>query len=263
MLIYPKFDPIAFSLGPIKVHWYGLMYLVGFAAAWLLALSRAKKPYWNWTTSQVSDLIFYAALGVILGGRIGYIIFYNLPYYYHHPLQMLEVWDGGMSFHGGMLGVVVAMWLYSYKMKCSVWDLTDFAAPLVPIGLACGRLGNFINGELWGRVTNVPWAMVFPHAGPLPRHPSQLYEFALEGVALFILLWVFSRKQRPRFAVSAMFLTGYGIFRFFCEFFRQPDPQYGFLLWGWVTMGQILSAPMIVGGIYALIWIYWVRKDTC
>ncbi len=256
MLHYPNVNPIAFTLGPLKVHWYGIMYLFGFVMAWLLASWRARKPNSGWTTEQVSDLIFYAALGVILGGRIGYMLFYDLPGFLHNPLVILRVWDGGMSFHGGMLGVFIALWLYSVKLKRSVWDLTDFAVPLVPIGLAAGRLGNFINGELWGRVTDVPWAMVFPNAGPLPRHPSQIYEFLLEGVFLFIVLWVFSRKSRPRFAVTAVFLLGYGCVRFFCEFYRMPDPQLGYLAWGWLTMGQILSFPMIVAGVVALLVIY-------
>jgi len=238
MIQYPNINPIAFHIGPIKVHWYGIMYLIGFATAWFLAWWRARKPNSGWTAEQVSDLIFYAAIGVILGGRIGYMLFYDLSNFIHNPLIIFKVWDGGMSFHGGMLGVLAAMWLYSIKLKRSVWDLTDFIVPFVPIGLAAGRLGNFINGELWGRVTNVPWAMVFPKAGPQPRHPSQLYEFFFEGVMLFLILWFFSSKPRPRLAVSAMFLTWYGIFRFCLEFFRQPDPQLGFIAWGWLTMGH-------------------------
>lgn len=255
MLYYPAhINPIAFSIGPIKVHWYGLMYLVGFVGAWLLATYRAKTI--GLTKEQVTDLIFYAALGVVLGGRIGYMVFYDVPDLIHHPLTLFKVWDGGMSFHGGMLGVLVALIFYAKKLKKSVWELTDFIAPMVPIGLATGRAGNFINGELWGRVTTMPWGMVYPDAGPLPRQPSEIYEFLLEGVALFLILWFFSRKPRPRFAVSALFLLGYGCFRFFCEFWRQPDPQYGYLLWGWVTMGQILSFPMIIIGMIALIKIY-------
>lgn len=255
MLYYPaNINPIAFSIGPIKVHWYGLMYLVGFIAAWLLATYRAKNI--GLSKEQVTDLIFYAALGVVLGGRIGYMIFYDVPDLISHPLTLFKVWDGGMSFHGGMLGVLIALIFYAKKLKKSVWELTDFIAPMVPVGLAAGRAGNFINGELWGRVTTMPWGMVYPNAGPLPRHPSEIYEFLLEGVALFLILWIFSRKPRPRFAVSALFLLGYGCFRFFCEFWRQPDPQYGYFLWGWVTMGQILSFPMIIIGLIALIKIY-------
>ncbi|MCX7120647.1 MAG: prolipoprotein diacylglyceryl transferase [Gammaproteobacteria bacterium] len=255
MFYYPSdINPIALSLGPIKVHWYGLMYLVGFIGAWLLATYRAKSA--GLTKDQVTDLIFYAALGVVLGGRIGYMVFYDLPRLLSHPFSLFKVWDGGMSFHGGLLGVLLALFLYARHLKRSVWELSDFIAPMVPIGLAAGRAGNFINGELWGRVTTVPWGMIYPHAGPLPRHPSEIYEFLLEGVTLFLILWFFSAKPRPRFAVSALFLLGYGCFRFFCECFRQPDPQYGYLLWGWVTMGQILSFPMIIAGIIALVFIY-------
>jgi len=261
MLHYPHINPIAFELGPIKVHWYGIMYLVGFAGAWALALYRGQKTG-RWNANQVSDFIFFAALGVIVGGRVGYMLFYNLPNFIHQPWIIFEVWDGGMSFHGGLLGVALALWLYSRKLHRSVWELTDFAAPLVPIGLGAGRLGNFINGELWGRVTTVPWGMIYPKAGPLPRHPSELYEFLLEGVLLFIILWWFSAKPRPRFAVSAMFLLCYGSFRFFAEFFRQPDPQLGYLAWGWLTMGQILSAPMIIGGAIALGWIYGHQRKS-
>jgi len=232
MLMYPTMNSIAFSLGPIEVHWYGIMYMVGFMGAWILGTHRARKSLSPLlTTTQVTDLIFYGALGVIVGGRLGYMLFYDLPNFIHHPFILFQVWDGGMSFHGGLIGVCVALRICGRYMRKSIWDLTDFVAPLVPIGLAAGRLGNFINGELWGRVTTVPWGMIFPNAGPLPRHPSQLYEFLLEGVALFMILWFFSAKPRPRFAVSALFLLGYGSFRFFCEFWRQPDPQYGYLFW--------------------------------
>lgn len=256
MIQYPHINPIAFHIGPLKVHWYGIMYLVGFAGAWILASIRAKKPFNNYTAEQVSDLIFFCAIGVVVGGRMGYMLFYDLPNFLHNPLIFFRVWDGGMAFHGGMLGVMCALWIYSYKINRSIWDLTDFMVPLVPIGLAAGRLGNFINGELWGRVSNVPWAMIFPSGGPLPRHPSQLYEFLMEGVLLFIILWIFSRKKRPRFAVSAMFLLCYGCFRVIAEFFRLPDPQLGYLAWGWLTMGQLLSFPMILAGLTALIVVY-------
>jgi phosphatidylglycerol:prolipoprotein diacylglycerol transferase len=260
MLYYPSdINPIAFSIGPIKVHWYGLMYLVGFVSAWLLGTYRARKTNFM-TQEQVTDVIFYAALGVILGGRIGYMVFYDVPDLIHNPLTLFRVWDGGMSFHGGMLGVMTALYFYSRHLKKSIWDMTDFVAPLVPVGLAAGRVGNFINGELWGRVTTMPWGMIYPNAGPLPRHPSEAYEFLLEGVSLFLMMWYFSRKPRPRFAVSALFLLMYGSFRFFCECFRQPDPQYGYLLWGWVTMGQILSFPMIIVGIISLCFIYGRKK---
>ncbi len=256
MLLYPKFNPIAFNLGLIKVHWYGLMYLISFMAAWCLANWRARQPSSGWSREQVGDFIFYAAIGVIVGGRLGYMIFYNLSDFITHPWIFFQVWDGGMSFHGGLIGVGLASWVLSRRFKKKWMDVVDFAAPLVPIGLAAGRLGNFINGELWGRVTNVPWAMVFPNAGPLPRHPSQLYEFLLEGVVLFIILWVFSSKRRPRFAVASLFLIGYGVFRFTAEFFRQPDPQLGYIALGWMTMGQLLSLPMIMIGILGLFFAY-------
>lgn len=196
----------------------------------------------------------------MIGGRLGYVIFYDLPYFLHHPANILEIWHGGMSFHGGFLGVLVALWWCSRQFKCSLWDLTDFVAPLVPLGLAAGRIGNFINQELWGRITAAPWGMIFPAAGPEPRHPSQLYEFFLEGVLLFIILWWFSAKPRPRFAVSALFLLAYGIARIVSECFRQPDPQYGFIAFDWLTMGQILSFPMVLAGAIALSVIYFSRK---
>lgn len=256
MLYYPKIDPIAFKLGSLKVHWYGLMYLFGFLAAYFLAVYRANKPNSGWRVEQIGDLIFYAAIGVIVGGRIGYMMFYNLPEFLHNPLLFFRVWDGGMSFHGGMLGVIVATWIYSRAQQRRWVEVIDYVAPLVPIGLGMGRLGNFINGELWGRVTQVPWGLVYPHAGKLPRHPSELYEFFLEGVCLFIILWVYSAKPRPRLAVSCMFVLWYGVFRFVSEFFRQPDPQLGFIAFGWLTMGQVLSFPMILLGLVLLIWVY-------
>lgn len=260
MLQYPHFDPIAFKIGPLKVHWYGLMYLVGFIGAWWLALYRARKPSSGWNPQQVADLIFYSAIGVIIGGRLGYMLFYDTINFFHNPLLLFKVWDGGMSFHGGLAGVGIATWIYA-RVHQKYWvNVIDFAAPLVPIGLAAGRLGNFINGELWGRVTTVPWGMIFPKAGPLPRHPSQLYEFLLEGVLLFTILWWFSSKRRPPFAVAALFLVCYGCFRFFAEFFRQPDPQRGFIALGWLTMGQLLSFPMILIGCIALWWVYRYKE---
>ncbi len=259
MIPYPQIDPIAFSIGPVKVHWYGIMYVIGFLAAYGLGTYRAKKPGSPFTPEQVSDLLFYGALGVIIGGRLGYMLFYDLPSFLNNPLVFFRVWDGGMSFHGGLLGVIIALALYMRKLKMPIFVATDFIAPFVPIGLGAGRIGNFINGELWGRVTNVPWAMVFPKAGPLPRHPSQLYEFFLEGVVLFLILWFFSKKPRPLMAVSAMFLLFYGCFRFFVEFFRQPDPQMGFVAFGWMTEGQLLSLPMILIGLMML-WLAYYKK---
>jgi phosphatidylglycerol:prolipoprotein diacylglycerol transferase len=251
---YPHIDPVALSLGPLDIHWYGLMYLFGFAFVWLLGRYRA--PRFNWQVSQLEDLLFYGALGVILGGRLGYALFYDLAANLDNPLNLLKIWQGGMSFHGGLLGVLVAFWYFSRKTGKSFFEISDFIAPLVPIGLMLGRIGNFINGELWGRVSDVPWAMVFPGGGPLPRHPSQLYQAALEGLLLFIILWWFSGKARPRAAVSGLFLLGYGVFRFIVEFVRIPDPQYGYLAFNWLTMGQVLCLPMIVGGIAMMVWAY-------
>lgn len=252
MLSYPNINPIAFHLGPLPVHWYGLMYLIGFIGAWLLADRRAKASGGVWTEEQVGDLIFYGALGVILGGRLGYMLFYDFSGFLNNPLSLFTVWKGGMSFHGGLIGVCLAMLYMAKTYKKSFFEITDFIAPMVPIGLAAGRIGNFINGELWGRVTNMPWGMVFPTGGPLPRHPSQLYEFFLEGVTLFVILYFFSKQEKPRMAVSGLFLFLYGCFRFFAEFFRVPDPQLGYLAWNWLTMGQILSTPMIVLGLILL-----------
>ena len=260
MLYYPTINPEALQLGPVKIHWYGLMYLLGFAIAWLLALYRANKPNSGWDKDQVADFIFYSALGVILGGRIGYMLFYDFSGLISDPLSLFKIWQGGMSFHGGLIGVVIAAWLFARRYHKTWCEVADFAAPLVPLGLAAGRLGNFINGELWGRVTTMPWGMVFPDAGTLPRHPSQLYEFLLEGIVLFIILWWFSAKKRPPFAVAALFLLLYGLFRFTVEFFRQPDPQLGFVAFGWLSQGQLLSIPMMLVGAIALFWVYYKRK---
>lgn len=260
MLHYPHINPIAFHLGPIQVHWYGLMYLLSFLVGWSVAYYRVKHyKHYSWTTEQLTDLLFYVAVGVVLGGRIGYVLFYDFSYFMHHPLFIFKVWDGGMSFHGGLLGVIFACLLWARKHQCAVTDVTDFIAPIVPIGLGAGRLGNFINGELYGRVTSMPWGMVYPGAGPLPRHPSELYEFLLEGVLLFALLWWFSRKPRPRMAVSAMFLLLYGCFRFFLEFFRNPDQQLGFVAFGWMTRGMELSIPMIIIGA-GLLWFAYKKE---
>jgi phosphatidylglycerol:prolipoprotein diacylglycerol transferase len=253
-MLAPNIDPVAIHLGPVKVHWYGIMYVLGFLALWWFGSRRAKRPGSGWTAEQVGDLVFYGALGVILGGRLGYMLFYNLPHYLAFPLDVLKVWQGGMSFHGGLVGVLLAMWYFGRKNGKTFFTVTDFIAPWVPIGLGLGRLGNFINHELWGKVTDAPWGMVFRDGGPLPRHPSQLYQAALEGLALFLILWWFTRKPRPTASVSGLFLIGYGVFRFLVEFVREPDAQLGYLAFGWVTMGQVLSLPMIVFGIGLMVW---------
>lgn len=257
MLVHPDFDPIAFSLGPLHVRWYGLMYLLGFMAGWALGRYRAKQPNSGWTTAQVDDMVFYIALGVILGGRLGYVLFYGFGAFLRDPLSLLRIWEGGMSFHGGFLGVLLAMALFAHKHSRGFWETIDFIAPLIAPGILFGRIGNFINGELWGRVTDLPWGMVFRQAGDgLPHHPSQLYEAALEGVALFIIVWLFSARPRPTMAVSGVFALSYGIFRFLVEFVRQPDGHLGYLAFGWVTMGQILSLPLIAIGIILLVLAY-------
>ncbi len=248
MLHYPSIDPVALQLGPLQIHWYGLMYLIGFAGAWALASFRAPRQNPPWSSQEVSDLIFYAALGVLIGGRVGYMLFYNFPDWVAHPLEVFKVWQGGMSFHGGFIGVTLSLWFLARKYKQRFSTVSDFVAPLVPLGLAVGRLGNFINGELWGRETSVAWGMIFPGAGPLPRHPSQLYESLLEGVLLFMIMWFFSAKPRPRAAVSGLFIMSYGFLRFCVEFFREPDAHLGFVGLGYLTMGQLLSLPMIAVG---------------
>jgi phosphatidylglycerol---prolipoprotein diacylglyceryl transferase len=253
MLVHPDIDPIAFSLGPLAVRWYGLMYLLGFGLAWWLGLRRIAQGQAPIDRRQFDDLIFYAVLGVILGGRLGYVLFYKPGYYLAHPLEIPAVWQGGMSFHGGLLGVMGAMALAARRQGIGYLRLMDFVAPLTPLGIAAGRMGNFINGELWGRPTDLPWGMLFRNAGSLPRHPSQLYEFALEGVALFALLWWFSSRPRARGQVSAMFLIGYGCLRFIAEFAREPDSFLGVLALG-MTMGQWLCLPMIAGGLWLFAW---------
>lgn len=261
MFYYPHINPVAISLGRIQIHWYGIMYLLGFWSAWLLGSYRIKKMNGIWSKEQLSDLIFYCALGVILGGRIGYMLFYNWPNFYAEPLSLFKVWQGGMSFHGGCLGVIIAMWCYAYFHKRTFFSVSDFIAPLVPCGLAFGRIGNFINGELWGRITTVPWGMIYPQAGSLPRHPSQIYEFLMEGILLFIIVWIYSSKPRPQMAVSGLFAFCYGIFRFIAECFRQPDPQLGYIAFHWLTMGQLLSLPLIFLGMGLLIYSYISKEN--
>lgn len=254
MLTYPSINPIAFHISTWPVYWYGLMYLVGFLAGWGLLSLRLRFSPRQFTQDQLSDICFYAALGAILGGRLGYMLFYDTRALFQDPLLLFQTWKGGMSFHGGVLGVLLALWLCARKIKKPLLMLTDLIAPVVPIGLGAGRIGNFINGELWGRVTDVSWGMVFPQAGALPRHPSQLYEFALEGVVLFILLWLYSRKPKPMGAVSGLFAILYGLFRFSVEFFREPDAPIGYIAFGWLTEGQLLSIPLILVGIMLMIW---------
>ena len=258
MLIHPQFDPVAVSIGPLAVRWYGLMYLLAFVQFWWLGKHRIQtQPQLakaGWTVQQLDDLLFYGVLGVVLGGRLGQVLFYEPGFYWSHPLEILAVWKGGMSFHGGFLGVLVAMALYARKLQRNWLEITDFIAPLVPLGLAAGRIGNFINGELWGRVADpaLPWAMVFPQVDALPRHPSQLYQAGLEGLLLFLILWKYSARPRPVSAVSAVFLIGYGALRFVAEYFRTPDAG----IFGHseiVSMGQWLSLPMCVAGIVLLL----------
>ena len=254
MLVHPQFDPVAIHLGPLGIHWYGLMYMVGFLSLlWLGKWRIRRHPEAGWTETDLDDILFYGALGVILGGRLGYALFYQPLYFFHHPAEILALWAGGMSFHGGFLGVLLAMALFARKKGCRWLALMDFVAPLVPIGLGAGRLGNFINGELWGRATDLPWGMVFPRVDGVPRHPSQLYEFGLEGIVLFGLLWGYSSRPRPVGAVSALFLIGYGASRFMVEFAREPDSFLGSLALG-MSMGQWLSLPMLLVGMWMLRW---------
>jgi len=254
MLIHPNFDPVVIQLGPLAVHWYGLMYLFGFAGFYFLASYRAKHYAYlkkqNWGTDQISDLVFYGAIGAVLGGRIGYALFYKFNDYIDAPLSIFKVWEGGMSFHGGLLGVGLALLLFAKKSSLSFWQVADFVAPAAPIGLFFGRMGNFINQELWGKTTDLPWGMVFSNGGPLPRHPSMLYEAILEGLLLLIIVWWFARQSRSPGQVTGVFLMFYAIFRFIVEFVRVPDEHLQYLLFNWVTMGQLLCLPMLIYGIY-------------
>ena len=274
-MLYPEIDPVIVEIGPLAVRWYGLMYLLGFAGAWWLGRLRTRRADSVLTAQQLDDLIFYGALGVILGGRIGYILFYSFDAWLADPLVLLRVWEGGMSFHGGLLGVLLAMWWFARRHRLAFLQVTDFIAPLVPVGLFTGRIGNFINGELWGAPTEVAWGMQLscvgrpglcldklglPYGTALtpPLHPSQLYEAALEGLLLFAILWIYSARPRPMAAVSGLFLVGYGVFRSLVELVRMPDSHLGYLAFDWLTMGQLLSLPMIVAGL-ALMW--WARRN--
>lgn len=253
--VLPHIDPIAISIGPLDIRWYGLMYLVGFAFAFWMANRTCDKSNGVWTREQASDLLFAGFLGVILGGRIGYVLFYQFSQFVDNPLYLFKIWEGGMSFHGGVLGVVTAIIIYAKRNQRSILSVGDFIVPLLPVGLGAGRIGNFINSELWGRVTDSPFGIIFPNAGPLPRHPSQLYEFALEGVVLFIILILFIRKPKPAGATAGLFLVGYGVFRFIIEFAREPDAHLGLLTMG-MSMGQILSLPMIIIGAILMVYAY-------
>jgi len=259
MLSYPQIDPVIFRIGPFAVRWYGMMYLAGFVCAYLVIRSLVRRRGLPLDKEKISDLLFWCVLGVVLGGRLGYTLFYNFAYYSRHPLEVLAVWQGGMSFHGGLLGVIVATLLFCRRHRLPVLALGDVLVAAAPIGLGLGRLGNFINGELWGRATDLPWGMVFPGAGPLPRHPSQLYEMILEGLVLFLLLWFLHLRRSAIGIPFFSFFLAYGCFRFLVEFVREPDAQLGFL-WGGATMGQLLSIPMILFGLIGLVAILRRRE---
>jgi phosphatidylglycerol:prolipoprotein diacylglycerol transferase len=259
-MIYPNIDPVAFHLFSWPVYWYGLMYLIGFFGGWLVLALRLRVSPRGISQDQLSDIVFYTAIGAIIGGRLGYILFYDLHTAIADPLFIVQTWKGGMSFHGGLLGVLIALVICTKKVKQSFLALTDLIAPAVPIGLGAGRIGNFINGELWGRVTTSSWGMVFPNAGPLPRYPSQLLEFALEGVLMFIILWTYSSKPRPTGAVSGLFAICYGVFRCISELYREPDAGIGYIAFGWLTEGQLLSLPLIAVGVILMVMAY--RKES-
>jgi len=261
MISYPEINPVAIDLGAIKVHWYGLMYLFGFIAALWIGNLRAKSAANNWNKDQVSDVIFYCAIGVIVGGRIGYILFYNFSVFLDNPLIIIRIWEGGMSFHGGMLGVFTALYLFARKTNRTFFQVSDFIAPMVPLGLGFGRLGNFINQELWGRPVDsmVPWAM--DYGDHIARHPSSLYQALTEGLLLFVILFIYSKKPRPTMAVSGVFMLAYGSFRFITEFYRTPDAHLGFVMFDWMTKGQQLSIPMIMFGIAIIYLAYKKQKE--
>ena len=262
MLTHPQFNPIALQLGPVGIHWYGLMYVVAFVLFLWLGTLRTRQPHWaqtGWTKRDVEDLLFFGVIGLIIGGRLGYVLFYKPGYYAANPLEALMVWKGGMAFHGGLLGVIGAMALFARRRGRPLLAVTDFIAPCVPTGLAAGRLGNFINGELWGRAADpsLPWAMVFPQSGErFARHPSQIYQFLLEGLLLFAVLWLYAKKPRGLGQVSGAFLVGYGVLRFIAEYFREPDRFLGVLALG-MSMGQWLCVPMVLGGIW--LWLRGAR----
>lgn len=257
-MIYPDINPVALSIGPLTIYWYGVMYALSMIAAWQLGVYRATRTKAPVKPAEVSDLIlFWGIIGVVVGGRVGYVLFYQFSTFIHNPLYLFRIWDGGMSFHGGLIGVILVMWLYALKHNISLLVLMDFLAPLVPPGIFLGRIGNFINAELWGRVTNVPWGMVFPEAGNLPRHPTQLYEAFFEGVVFFILLWWYSSKPHRPGQVSGFFLVCYAVIRFLLEYLREPDAHMGFVLFNTLTQGQVLCIPMLLLGLYLL----FIRKQ--
>jgi phosphatidylglycerol:prolipoprotein diacylglycerol transferase len=258
-LLLPTIDPILLQIGPVGIRWYGLSYLLGFLGAWVLAIKRRHTI--NLTQDALSDLIFYIALGIILGGRVGYVLFYDWQLIWTSPWELFLFWKPGRSFHGGLLGVVLALWVFSRKYQRPLWQIGDFIAPMIPLGIGFGRLGNFFNQELWGRVTDVPWAVVYPYLDTLPRHPSQLYESVLEGFLLCFFLWQYSKQPRTPWAVTAWFLIGYGCMRFICEWFREPDEHLGFIGFDWLTMGQLLTLPMIIVGL--LLLKRQTRDGTC
>jgi phosphatidylglycerol:prolipoprotein diacylglycerol transferase len=258
-MFFPQIDPIIFKIGPLAIRWYGMMYLLGFGAAYLLIRHLVRLRKLPLETDKISDLLFYGILGVILGGRLGYVLFYNPGWYLTHPLEIFSIWQGGMSFHGGLLGVACAVLIFCRRRRLPVLLTGDILVTASTIGLGLGRVGNFINAELWGRVTEQPWGVIFPGAGPYPRHPSQLYEAILEGLLLFVILYILQRRDAAEGVPFFFFFLGYGCFRFIVEFFRQPDAHLGFL-WGGATMGQMLSLPMILFGLVGLIYV--VKRHT-